>query len=273
MVCLGNKQIILSFLRLHPSTAFWTLLLTTRTTSFFSKGLLTTVIDIMVIWMTIPIPIHFSSLISKMSVFTLVISCLTTSNLFWLMGFPGVLEMVKNPPAMWETWVWSLGWEELLEEGWQPTPVLPGESPWAEKPGGLQSIRSQRIGHDWATKHSTAHTDLTFPVPFRCCSLQHQTLLSPPDWALLLLWLSFFIPSKAISPLFSSSILGTYQPGEFIFQYPIFLPFLCSWGSQGKDTEVVSHSLLQWTTFCQNSPPWPILLGWPYMAWLIVSLS
>ena len=29
----------------------------------------------------------------------------------------------------------------------------------------------------------------------------------------------------------------------------------CSWGSQGKDTEVVCDSLLQWTMFCQNSPP------------------
>ena len=42
----------------------------------------------------------------------------------------------------------------------------------------------------------------------------------------------------------------------------------CSWGSQGKNTEVVCHSLLQWTTFCQNSPPWPVHLGWPYRAWL-----
>ena len=42
----------------------------------------------------------------------------------------------------------------------------------------------------------------------------------------------------------------------------------CSWGSQGKNTEVVCHSLLQWGTFCQNSPPWPICIGWPYMAWL-----
>ena len=31
---------------------------------------------------------------------------------------------------------------------------------------------------------------------------------------------------------------------------------------------MVCHSLLQWTTFCQNSPPWPIHLGWPHMAWL-----
>ena len=46
-----------------------------------------------------------------------------------------------------------------------------------------------------------------------------------------------------------------------------------SWGSQGKNTKVVCHSLLQWTTFSQNSPPWPVQIGWPYMAWLIVSFS
>ena len=42
---------------------------------------------------------------------------------------------------------------------------------------------------------------------------------------LFLLWLSLFIPSGVIFPLFSSSILGTYWPGKFIFQCPIFLPF------------------------------------------------
>ena len=43
--------------------------------------------------------------------------------------------MVKNPPAIWESWVRSLDWEDPLEEGMQPTPVfLPGESPWTEKP-------------------------------------------------------------------------------------------------------------------------------------------
>ena len=54
----------------------------------------------------------------------------------------------------------------------------------------------------------------------------------------------------------------------------VFFAFLYfSWGSQGKNTEVVCHSLLQWTTFCENSPPQPVHLGWPYTAWLIVSLS
>ena len=48
---------------------------------------------------------------------------------------------------------------------------------------------------------------------------------------------------------------------HFAFSY-------CSWGSQGKNTEVVCHSLLQWATFCQISPPWPTHLWWPHMAWL-----
>ena len=48
-----------------------------------------------------------------------------------------VAQMVKNPLAMWETWVWSLGWKDLLRKAWQPAPVLlPGESPWTEKLGG-----------------------------------------------------------------------------------------------------------------------------------------
>ena len=57
--------------------------------------------------------------------------------------------MVKNPPAMQETWVGSLGWEDLLEEGvaTHSSGFLSGESPWTEEPGGLQSMRSQRVGH------------------------------------------------------------------------------------------------------------------------------
>ena len=45
------------------------------------------------------------------------------------------------------------------------------------------------------------------------------------NWVLFLLRLSLFILSGVISPPFSSSILGTYQPEEFIFQCPIFLSF------------------------------------------------
>ena len=60
-------------------------------------------------------------------------------------------QMVSNPPAMWEAWVWYLDWKDPLEEG-QPTPVFsPGESPWTEEPGGLQSIESQRVRQEGVT--------------------------------------------------------------------------------------------------------------------------
>ena len=39
-------------------------------------------------------------------------------------GLPPVAQMVKNPPAMWETWVQSLGWEDLWRREMLPTPVF-----------------------------------------------------------------------------------------------------------------------------------------------------
>ena len=51
-----------------------------------------------------------------------------------------VVQMVKKPPAMRETWVDPWVGKIPWRRAWQPTPVfLPGESPWAEGPGGLQS--------------------------------------------------------------------------------------------------------------------------------------
>ena len=44
-------------------------------------------------------------------------------------------------------------------------------------------------------------------------------------WVLFMVWLHPFILSRVISALISSSILGTYRPGEFLFQYPLILPF------------------------------------------------
>ena len=60
-----------------------------------------------------------------------------------------VAQTVKNPTAMRENWVQSLGWEDPLEEGMATTPVfLPGESPWTKEPGGLQSTGVHRVGHN-----------------------------------------------------------------------------------------------------------------------------
>ena len=59
-----------------------------------------------------------------------------------------VAQMVKNPPAMQETWVQSLDREDPLEEGMAThSRILAWRIPWTEKPGGLQSMGSQRVGH------------------------------------------------------------------------------------------------------------------------------
>ena len=56
--------------------------------------------------------------------------------------------MVKYPSLLREALVGSLGWEDPLEEGMATTSVfLPGESPWTEVSGELQSMGSQRAGH------------------------------------------------------------------------------------------------------------------------------
>ena len=60
-----------------------------------------------------------------------------------------VAQSVKNLPALQETWVQSLGWEDLLEEGMAThSSILAWRIPWTEEPGGLQSMGLQRIGHD-----------------------------------------------------------------------------------------------------------------------------
>ena len=54
----------------------------------------------------------------------------------WVSNLHASNQTIKNPPAMQGTQVWSLFWEDPLEEEWRPTPVvLPRESLWTEKPG------------------------------------------------------------------------------------------------------------------------------------------
>ena len=62
-------------------------------------------------------------------------------------------QMVKNPPAVQETWVQSLSWEAPLEESMAIPVFSPGEL-HRQEPGGLQCMGSQRVGHNQATKHT-----------------------------------------------------------------------------------------------------------------------
>ena len=80
----------------------------------------------------------------------------TKQQQFVMQGFLGG-SAVKNLPAKKETQIWALG-KIPLRRKWQLTPVsLPGESPWTEKPGGLQSMGLQRVRRDWATEHTHTH--------------------------------------------------------------------------------------------------------------------
>ena len=136
-----------------------------------------------------PISVHFSSLIPKMSMFTLDISCLTISNSPWFM-------------------------------------------------------------------------DLRFQVPFDFPSITSHM----HNWALFLFCFCLFFLSRVISPLLSSSILGTYWPGEFIFQCPIFLPFHTIHG-------VLKARILKWFAIPFSSEPCfvktlhhdPSILGGPIL--------
>ena len=91
------------------------------------------------------------------------------------------------------------------------------------------------------------------------------------SWVLFLLWLCPFILSGIISPLISSSILGTYRPGEFIFLCPLFLPVHTVHG-------VLKARILKWFAIPFSSGPHYVRplhhdptrwgLGWPHTAWL-----
>ena len=114
--------------------------------------------------------------------------------------------------------------------------------------------------------------DLTFQVPMQHCSLQYQTLHHQTHSQLSIIsalaqdtsfFLELFLCSSPVA-YWTPTDLGTSFSYAFAFSY-------CSWGSHGKNTGVVWHSVLQWTTLC--SIPWPVCLGWPCMAWLIASLS
>ena len=68
-------------------------------------------------------------------------------------------SVVKNPPAMQETWVWSLGPEDPLEEGMAThSGALACSILWTEEPGGFQSMGSWIVRHNWATNTLYIHT-------------------------------------------------------------------------------------------------------------------
>ena len=114
--------------------------------------------------------------------------------------------------------------------------------------------------------------DLTIQVPMQYCSLQHWIFLLSPIPSTIGCCLCFgSIPSFFLELCLHWSPVTYWAPtnmGSSAFTVLSFSLSYCSWGSQGKNTEEVCHSLLQWTTFCQTSPPWPVCLGSHHTTWL-----
>ena len=105
-----------------------------------------------------------------------------------------IVQTVKNLSAMQETQVHFLGWEDPLEKGMAiHSSILAWIIPWTEEPGRLQSMGSQRVGHDWANNihtHTHTHTVLALPTQFILWisfPIWKMTSLNSSQWVTILL--------------------------------------------------------------------------------------
>ena len=94
-------------------------------------------------------------------------------------------QRLKRLPAMQETWVRSLDWEDPLEKEMAThSSILAWRIPWTEEPGGLQSTGSQRVGHDWTTSLSSQwyHPIISSSVTPFSCPQSFQWKSFPMSW-------------------------------------------------------------------------------------------
>ena len=90
-----------------------------------------------------------------------------------------VAQMVKSLPAVWETWVWSLGQEDPLEKEMAThSSILAWKIPWMENGG--ESIGSQRVQHDWATSLLLSASGIWSDCPDQAPTVCLQQLLHEP---------------------------------------------------------------------------------------------
>ena len=119
--------------------------------------------------------------------------------------------------------------------------------------------------------------DLTFQVSMQYCSLQHWNLLPLPVTSTAGIFFCFgSVSSFFLELLFHSSPGAYWAPtdlGSLSFSVLSFCLFILFMGFSRQEYWSSLPFPSPVTTFCQNSPPWPVQLGWPCTAWLTVSLS
>ena len=126
-------------------------------------------------------------------------------------------QTVKNPPAIQETQVWSLGREDPLEKGMAThSSMLAWIIPWTEEPGELQSMGSQRVRHDWAIEHT-----YMFPLKMLAGSL----LWKPkPKLPLITSWAGIHFSAVVTCVMFSRVQVFT-TPWTVVHQASLFMGF------------------------------------------------
>ena len=166
--------------------------------------------------------------------------------------------MVKNLPAIQETWVWSLGWEDPLEESMAThSSILAWRIPLSEEPGGLESTGWQRVGHGWATKHSTQRVSAVIPPSIRCRSSLFTKLPTffPVVYRPLSSWAVCPLPLALFSFLQTSPVL----PASCLHTCCLpFTPPLCMTGSfltSGLSPHVIYSQRTYMITLCRYPTP------------------
>ena len=117
----------------------------------------------------------------------------------------------------------------------------------------------------------------TFQVPMQYCSLQHRTLFPSPVTSTAGCCFRFGSISSFFLELFlQSSRVAYWAPTNLGSSSFSVIPFCLLILFTGFSRQEYGSGLplpSQCTTFCQNSPPWPVHHGWPHTAWLTVRQS
>ena len=117
-------------------------------------------------------------------------------------------QTVKNLPAMQQTQLWSLGWEDPLEKGMATySSILTWEIPWTEEPGRLKSLGWPRFNYDWVIRHSGKKKKALLWWYMGICLvflIRNLTKERPRSFSLTFISPHFIIAIMLKSPLFKT---------------------------------------------------------------------
>ena len=155
-----------------------------------------------------------------------------------------VAQSVKNLPAVQETQVRSLDGEDPLEkERATHSSILAWKTPWTEEPGGLQSVGSQRVRHDWATNPY-------LPLTLQC----------PAVWYKCWPWAKLEFPR----PNFGNNCCFLVPPNSTYLKNALFLGISHAFKGNFTITQMrVKFLVTAWMSFCYSSRNKcsPVILG------------